>query len=135
MLVPADSRLEDTGHETELIEQARAAASRTLREAIEVCWICPVESADIPSAELRALIEQHGAVLALGILSQHDGSVSKRLVADLRDTRTWLGRVRKGEISLDPLSKKRTEGLRPLRVIGSKPARLGPNVFDIYAGQ
>ena len=119
MLVPESSRLTDLGVDGEVIEKARLAASRQLREAIGARYVCPDTLDTFPGtaqgAELRALVEQHGVALAAAFLSRHDGGRSRKVAAEDQVARAWLDDVKAGRVDLSNVLPRRSRATNPLR--------------------
>lgn len=119
MLVPESSRLTDVGLDADVVEKARLAASRQLREAIGARYLCPPDLASFPAtaegAELRALVEQHGIALAVLALSQHDGGRGRKVDSEAQDARNWLGDVKAGRVDLSSVLPRRSQQNSPLR--------------------
>jgi hypothetical protein len=119
MLVPESSRLTDFGLDVATVDKARLAASRQLREAISVRYVCPQDIDSFPTSvegeELRALVEQHGVALAAASLSQHDGGRSRKVDAEWQTARKWLDDVKAGRADLSNVLPRRSRRGSPQR--------------------
>lgn len=131
MLVPTSERLDDLSISQEQLDAARLSASRQLREAINLRYVCPDDldgfPEDIQGRELRALVEQHGVALAAYALSQHDGGRSRKIDGEQTLARDWMARVKKGELDLSSVLERRvtqSSGLRQLITIEGCPPSL-----------
>ena len=135
MLVPDSSRLAAFGLPAADIDEARLAASRQLREALDTRYITPADLDSFPAspagAELRALVAQHGVALAALALSQHDGGRSRKVEAEARAARAWLDDVKAGRVDLSNVLPRRGRESSPVRqVIGIKgPTELRPEFW------
>ena len=140
MLVPDSSRLASFGLPASEVADARLAASRQLREALDTLYVAPADLDGFPATpeghELRALVAQHGIALAALALSQHDGGRSRKIEAEAREARAWLDDVKAGRVDLSKVLPRRGRESSPVRqVVGIQgPTELKPEFWPGPAG-
>ena len=145
MLVPDSSRLASFGLPADDVADARLAASRQLREALDTLYVAPADLDGFPASpegdELRALVAQHGIALAALALAQHDGGRSRKIEAEAREARAWLDDVKAGPSGknhrdLSKVLQRRGRESSPVRqVVGIQgPTELKPEFWPGPAG-
>jgi hypothetical protein len=135
-LVPETPELLDFARTAEEVDEARATASVTLRQAINIHFVCPATLAEFPDEELKAQVSKHGVALAAWWLSSRDSGRSKKVVADADRADEWLAEVKAGEVDLSPLPRRTAGGGRAplLAMVGTTRPKLDPRIFNPRRG-
>ena len=147
MLVPTDADavayLATFRTSAEAVTRARNVASRLMREAINVHFVCPASLDAFPTSpdgvEIRELVGSHALALAAYELSRKGkAAVAKTVAVERNSAKGWMTRARSGELDLSPLPRRSSGNAggqgRRIAVVGTSPSRIDSDVWKAWDG-